>query len=91
MPNIWMIRAGESGRYVDEFAKGYVAVGWQELGDMSSFNDKEEMLLYYLESYPHEKKEPSPMVLPCSTNFIPSQVTNVKKIPPKASQLPENR
>ncbi len=56
MPNAWMIRAGESGRLVDEFAEGYVAVGYHELGDMSFFKDKNEMRTHYLSSYPNAKK-----------------------------------
>lgn len=56
MPNTWMIRAGESGRLIDKFAEGFVAVGYQELGDMSSFKDKDEMRAHYLKSYPNGKK-----------------------------------
>ncbi len=54
---MWMVRAGEGGRLIEKFAEGYVAVGWQELGDMSSYNnDKEKMREHYLKSYPDESK-----------------------------------
>lgn len=56
MPKVWMIRAGEGGRLIDKFAAGYVAVGWQELGDTSSYHDKETLRQHYLTSYPDEKK-----------------------------------
>lgn len=56
MARIWMIRAGEGGRLIDEFSKGYVAVGWQELGDMNAFSSKEEIREHYLKSYPDESK-----------------------------------
>lgn len=54
--NIWMIRAGEGGRLAEEFAKGYVAVGWNELGDMTTIKDREEMRKHHLASYPTMKK-----------------------------------
>jgi len=40
--NIWMVRAGEGGRLAEKFAEGYVAVGWNEFGDMTRMTDKEE-------------------------------------------------
>jgi restriction system protein len=54
--SIWMIRAGEGGRLIDEFAKGYVAIGWTELGDMSSVTDKEQIGELYIKAYPDVKK-----------------------------------
>lgn len=56
MMNIWMIRAGEGGRLADEFSKGYVAVGWVELGDMTDITDREEMRKQHQMSYPTMKK-----------------------------------
>ena len=56
MPNIWMVRAGEGGRLIEEFAKGYVAVGWYELGDMSSYSSQKEMRKHYNSCYAHERK-----------------------------------
>ena len=29
--NAWMVRAGEGGNLIDDFAKGVVTVGWNEL------------------------------------------------------------
>lgn len=55
MANIWMIRAGEGGRLIEEFAKGYIAVGWVELGDMSSLTSQGEIRKHYLRSIPDEK------------------------------------
>lgn len=56
MANVWMIRAGEAGRLIDKFAEGYVAVGWQELGDTSAIQGKDALRQHYLTSYPDEKK-----------------------------------
>jgi hypothetical protein len=54
--NIWMVRAGEGGRLAEEFSKGYVAVGWNELGDMTTIKDREDMRKHHLASYPTMKK-----------------------------------
>jgi len=51
-----MVRAGEGGRLIDKFAEGYVAVGYQELGDMSKYRKKSDMRAHYLKSYPDESK-----------------------------------
>lgn len=39
--NIWMVRAGEDGRLAEEYAEGYVAVGWNKFGDMTTITDKQ--------------------------------------------------
>ena len=38
--NVWMIRAGQAGYLINEFAKGYVAVGWSQLGDLSGIKSR---------------------------------------------------
>ena len=37
-----MIRAGQAGYLINEFAKGYVAVGWSQLGDLSGIKSREQ-------------------------------------------------
>ena len=32
--NIWMVRAGQKAYLIDEFARGYVGMGWLKMGDM---------------------------------------------------------
>lgn len=54
--NIWMVRAGEGGRLAEKFAEGYVAVGWNEFGDMTSITDKEEIRTLHDKVYPDAKK-----------------------------------
>ena len=34
--SMWMVRAGRDGYLIDEFARGFIAIGWHELGDLSS-------------------------------------------------------
>jgi restriction system protein len=52
--NVWMIRAGEGGFLIDEFAKGVVAIGW-ELGDLSQFRSRDELKKAYRQVYPQQK------------------------------------
>lgn len=56
MQNVWMVRAGEEGYLIDEFAKGYVGVGFNEMGDMSSIKSQDEMYELYVKSYPDVKE-----------------------------------
>jgi len=41
MENAWMVRAGEGGYLAEEFAKGFIAIGWQEFGGMSQVREVE--------------------------------------------------
>ncbi|MSM38691.1 MAG: restriction endonuclease [Geobacter sp.] len=50
-----MVRAGEGGYLIKDFAKGFVAVGYQELGDMSGITDLEPIRKKYLTAYPQAK------------------------------------
>ena len=49
--NIWMVRAGKNAYLIDEFARGYVGIGWEAMGDMSSIHSQEEMKKKYVETY----------------------------------------
>lgn len=59
--NIWMVRAGEQSRLIEEFKKGYIAVGWIELGDMTEYPEKEQIRKRHREVYPNAKKGAVPM------------------------------
>ena len=52
---IWMVRAGERSYLVDEFAKGHVGIGWQDMGDMSDIQSQDEMRERYIKAYPDAK------------------------------------
>lgn len=42
MPNNWMIRTGRGGTYIEDFeSKGYVAIGWAMLGDLTQYPNVE--------------------------------------------------
>ena len=55
MVAVWMVRAGQQGRLIEEFEKGYVAIGWQEMGDMSGITSLDEMRRAYIRAYPDAK------------------------------------
>lgn len=53
--NIWMVRAGEHAYLIDEFARGYVGIGWMDMGDMTSIHSQAEMREKYIQTYPDAK------------------------------------
>ncbi len=53
--NVWMIRAGEGGFRIADFTKGYVAIGWDEMGDLTSLSSQEATKQRYRETYPQSK------------------------------------
>jgi restriction system protein len=52
----WMIRAGEGGRLFEDFEKGYIAVGWGALGDISKITTIEQFWEAYPKAFPLAKK-----------------------------------
>ena len=49
---MWMVRAGEGAYLIDEFAKGYVAIGWRAIGDLSDIKDQQQVKKRYKKAYP---------------------------------------
>jgi restriction system protein len=44
MSGFWMVRAGEGGYLIEEFAdEGYVGIGWQDAGDFTNVQTLDEM------------------------------------------------
>ncbi|WOG27879.1 hypothetical protein [Endozoicomonas sp. 8E] len=35
----WMIRAGMGGQYFEDFERGYLAIGWNDLGDLNQLKE----------------------------------------------------
>ena len=60
MKNGWMVRAGEGGRLFDEFEKGYIAVGWSAMGDISTLSSRKELADAFVRAYPNSKETKSP-------------------------------
>src|SRR5437868_11885360 len=55
MKNAWMIRAGQGGYLINQFAKGYVAVGWSQLGDLTGIKSREEFKQLWRKADPRAK------------------------------------
>ncbi len=54
---LWMVRAGSHGeREAIALEKGLVAIGWEDLPDLSTIKNKEELEKIYWETYPDSKK-----------------------------------
>ncbi len=61
MPEIkWMVRAGEGSYLIDEFARGFIAIGWYELGDLSAVTSPDEIRERYDRAYPDERQGRAP-------------------------------
>jgi len=56
MPTAWMVRAGEGGYVIDDFEKkNCVAIGWEDLGDLSQVKSKEDLREQMDKAYPEWK------------------------------------
>jgi len=55
MKQVWFIRAGEGGYLVKEFLKGFVAIGWVDIGDLSSVHDQDTLRSIYMKYYPGQQ------------------------------------
>src|SRR5438309_799224 len=55
MSQAWMVRAGQAGYVADEFARGYIAIGWNKVGDLSVATTHAEIRKAYLTAYPEAK------------------------------------
>jgi len=56
MSNAWMVRAGEGGEVIDAFSRGFVAIGWQNVGDLSGAKTPDAVRELYLRAFPGEKR-----------------------------------
>ncbi len=52
MSGIWMVRAGEGGYLAKEFARGFVAIGFDKLGDMSDVSAQDSIRANFIAAYP---------------------------------------
>jgi restriction system protein len=53
--NAWMVRAGEGGSLIDEFALGIVSVGWDELNEAVTAKSQAELRDRLAHAYPNSK------------------------------------
>ncbi len=53
---IWVIRAGEGGKYVNDFLeRNIISIGWEKLGDLSRFASRDSMLKAIQQEWPGRK------------------------------------
>lgn len=52
MSNAWMVRAGEGSYLIREFERGYVGVGWNEVGSLEKIDTMEDIRGRYVPAYP---------------------------------------
>lgn len=55
MTNAWMIRAGRGGIYIEDFEKGYAAIGWSQLGELTQYLNNDSLRQRYIEAYGNDK------------------------------------
>lgn len=55
MKNAWMVRAGRGGIYIEDFEKGYTAIGWSQLGDLTQYSKSDSLRQKYIEVYGNDK------------------------------------
>lgn len=55
MANGWMIRAGRGGGFIEDFEAGYIAVGWNDLGDLTQYPGVEDIREAYIAKYGNAK------------------------------------
>ena len=55
MANGWMIRAGRGGKLIEDFESGYIAIGWNELGDLTKLRSANELRDAYISIYGNAK------------------------------------
>jgi restriction system protein len=55
MAHAWMIRAGRGGYVADDFARGYVAIGWDRVGDLTRATTPAEVRNAYKQAYSDAK------------------------------------
>ena len=65
LPNsdIWMVRAGEGGRYIDFFLnENVVAVGWGEVGPLQSGESDNDFRHRFAQIYPKDRNGPHQVI-----------------------------
>jgi restriction system protein len=53
MSDIWFVRAGKDSVYAEDFIqKQIVAIGWEEIGDISPDVSKDQLTMLYKQTFP---------------------------------------
>ncbi|MEK7405220.1 MAG: AAA family ATPase [Acidobacteriota bacterium] len=55
--SIWKIAPGEKAKYWEECrAGGYICIGWDEVGELTQYDDRQSLTKAMLETYPKDKR-----------------------------------
>lgn len=88
MSNIWMVRAGRGGYVFDDFEKSScVAIGWNELNNLSKVGTKDKLRKLITEAYPESK----PGQISISTGMIGRFLLDMKLGDPVLSYDTDSR
>jgi restriction system protein len=55
MDAVWMVKAGEGGSRIDDFRRGYVGIGWSDIGNLGSIQSQDEIRNRYMKARSDEK------------------------------------
>jgi len=70
MKNGWMIRAGGGGVFVEDFRKkSAIAIGWNELGNLTQYSDHKALKQAYQQTWPNHKPGAVPNALAMIRKF----------------------
>jgi len=88
MKNAWMVRAGEGSEAYDDFESGeYVAIGWNELGDLAKIKGREQLRTMMDKAYPQWK----PRKRAVSVGMVGRFLFDIKKGDPVVSYDTDTR
>ena len=76
----WLVRAGKDGYLIEEFARGFIAIGWHELGDLNSVTSQEEIKERYNRAYPDERPGKARLAVSMIYKFLCKLEVNQKVV-----------
>lgn len=71
MPTTWKIAAGRGGKYIEDFENlGCVAIGWNEMGDVTQVADREALHRLHRDAYPEASERKSSVQVSQVARFL---------------------
>lgn len=85
---MWMVRAGEGAYLIEEFARGYVVLGWPEVGDLTKAKTQEDIRAMYNQANPdsHPSKAANAAAMLYKFRFLFDTGTKVVTYDPDARE-----
>jgi hypothetical protein len=83
-PRVWLVRAGQSGENEDlALSHDVVVIGWQELGDLSGVQPREELRRLFDRTYPDQVPASAAQQLGMVLRFLEIQTGDLVVLPLK--------